>query len=183
MGFSLVYSFYVWQVGFIWSRTYSSIDAQQVLSIALNLKGEYTHFYCPRCHWRSQEGQGGHVAPGPAQKNPRPLNCATCRWGLLELADTCGYPVGMMPSVKSLISETHPRFIGIYLGSVSTAFCVEIIESAPDLLFCSPHLWNPGSATARCYYKWCMEPLLMSIFDLWTHESSYCISLSSYGHS
>ena len=55
---------------------------------------------------------------------------------LLELVDACGYSVAMMLSAKGLVSETHPRFIDIYWGVVSTFFCVEIIKSAPDLLFC-----------------------------------------------
>ena len=32
----------------------------------------------------------------------------------LELADVCGYPVAMMPSMKDTVSEIHSRIIGTY---------------------------------------------------------------------
>ncbi|KAL5710112.1 pyruvate decarboxylase [Ranunculus cassubicifolius] len=56
----------------------------------------------------------------------------------VELADSCGYAVAVMPSAKGLIPETHPRFIGTYWGAVSTAFCAEIVESADAYIFAGP---------------------------------------------
>ncbi|KAL7611585.1 hypothetical protein Lser_V15G06374 [Lactuca serriola] len=56
----------------------------------------------------------------------------------VELADSCGYPVAVMPSAKGIFPEEYPRFIGTYWGVVSTAFCAEILESADAYLFAGP---------------------------------------------
>ncbi|CAH1436523.1 unnamed protein product [Lactuca virosa] len=53
----------------------------------------------------------------------------------VELANSCGYPVAVMPSAKGIFPEEHPRFIGTYWGVVSTPFCAEILESADAYLF------------------------------------------------
>lgn len=56
----------------------------------------------------------------------------------VELADSSGYAVAVMPSAKGLVPEHHPHFIGTYWGAVSTAFCAEIVESADAYLFAGP---------------------------------------------
>ncbi|KAG6535588.1 hypothetical protein ZIOFF_000610 [Zingiber officinale] len=56
----------------------------------------------------------------------------------MELADTCGYPIAVMPSAKGMVLEQHPRFIGTYWGAVSTAFCAEIVESADAYMLVGP---------------------------------------------
>lgn len=56
----------------------------------------------------------------------------------VELADTSGYAVAVMPSAKGLVPEHHPHFIGTYWGAVSTAFCAEIVESADTYIFVGP---------------------------------------------
>ncbi|KAI3441407.1 uncharacterized protein J3R85_002313 [Psidium guajava] len=56
----------------------------------------------------------------------------------VELANACGYALAMMPSAKGLVPEHHPRLIGTYWGTVSTAFCAEIVESADAYLFAGP---------------------------------------------
>ncbi|KAH0638893.1 hypothetical protein KY290_036196 [Solanum tuberosum] len=56
----------------------------------------------------------------------------------VELADSCGYAVAVMPAAKGLVPEHHPHFLGTYWGAVSTAFCAEIVESADAYLFAGP---------------------------------------------
>ncbi|XP_078447633.1 pyruvate decarboxylase 1-like [Wolffia australiana] len=56
----------------------------------------------------------------------------------VDLADSCGYAVAVMPSAKGMFPEHHLRFIGTYWGAVSTAFCAEIVESADAYLFAGP---------------------------------------------
>ncbi|KAL6987856.1 Pyruvate decarboxylase 3 [Sarracenia purpurea var. burkii] len=56
----------------------------------------------------------------------------------VELANTSGYALAVMPSAKGLVSEHHPHFIGTYWGMISTAFCAEIVESADAYLFAGP---------------------------------------------
>lgn len=55
-----------------------------------------------------------------------------------KLADHCGYGVACMPNAKSFFSETHPQFIGIYWGSVSSPGCREVVESCDAYLFAGP---------------------------------------------
>ncbi|BFG36450.1 hypothetical protein CerSpe_227240 [Prunus speciosa] len=45
-----------------------------------------------------------------------------------QAADASGYALAVMPSAKGLVPEHHAHFIGTYWGSVSTAFCSEIVE-------------------------------------------------------
>ncbi|XP_008775407.2 pyruvate decarboxylase 2-like [Phoenix dactylifera] len=66
------------------------------------------------------------------------LRVAKAGKAFVELADACGYAVAAMPSAKGLVPESHPRFIGTYWGSVSTAFCAEMVESADAYLFAGP---------------------------------------------
>lgn len=66
------------------------------------------------------------------------LRVANAQKAFIELADTSGYPVSVMPSAKGLVPEHHPHFIGTYWGSVSTAFCAEIVESADAYVFAGP---------------------------------------------
>uniref|UniRef100_M1DGY1 pyruvate decarboxylase n=1 Tax=Solanum tuberosum TaxID=4113 RepID=M1DGY1_SOLTU len=56
----------------------------------------------------------------------------------VELADSCGYAVAVMPAAKGLVPEHQPHFLGTYWGAVSTAFCAEIVESADAYLFAGP---------------------------------------------
>ncbi|MBA0679018.1 hypothetical protein Goari_010816 [Gossypium aridum] len=66
------------------------------------------------------------------------LRVAKACEAFVELADACGYPIGVMPSAKGLVPEHHSRFIGTYWGAVSTSFCAEIVESADAYLFVGP---------------------------------------------
>ncbi|KAL3820357.1 hypothetical protein ACJIZ3_006262 [Penstemon smallii] len=66
------------------------------------------------------------------------LRVPEAKEAFLELANTCGYPVAIMPSAKGLVPEHHPNFIGTYWGAVSTDFCGEIVESADAYMFVGP---------------------------------------------
>ncbi|XP_009594220.1 pyruvate decarboxylase 2 isoform X1 [Nicotiana tomentosiformis] len=56
----------------------------------------------------------------------------------VELADSSGYAMAVMPSAKGLVAEQHPHFIGTYWGAVGTSYCAEIVESADAYLFAGP---------------------------------------------
>jgi pyruvate decarboxylase len=66
------------------------------------------------------------------------LRAAKACKAFVELADSCGYALAVMPSAKGLVPEHHPHFIGTYWGAVSTAFCAEIVESADAYIFAGP---------------------------------------------
>lgn len=66
------------------------------------------------------------------------LRVARAQQAFIELADTCGYPIAVMPSGKGLVPEHHPHFIGTYWGAVSTSYCGEIVESADAYVFVGP---------------------------------------------
>ncbi|KAL6003324.1 Pyruvate decarboxylase 3 [Asimina triloba] len=66
------------------------------------------------------------------------LRVAKAKEAFQELADVTGYAIAVMPSAKGLVPEHHPHFIGTYWGSVSTAFCSEIVESADAYLIAGP---------------------------------------------
>ncbi len=55
-----------------------------------------------------------------------------------KLADRSDYGVACMPSAKSFFPETHPNYIGIYWGSVSSPGCREVVESCDAYLFAGP---------------------------------------------
>lgn len=66
------------------------------------------------------------------------LRVAKAQKAFTNLADTCEYPLAVMPSAKGLVSEQHKNFIGTYWGAVSTNFCGEIVESADAYMFVGP---------------------------------------------
>lgn len=58
----------------------------------------------------------------------------------LKFGETSGYAVAMMANAKSFFPESHPNFIGIYWGTVSSAGVGAIVESADVYLFAGPVL-------------------------------------------
>ncbi|EPS58298.1 pyruvate decarboxylase, partial [Genlisea aurea] len=66
------------------------------------------------------------------------LRVAKAGEALLDLANSSGYAIAVMPSAKGQVPEDHPHFIGTYWGAVSTGFCAEIVESADAYLFIGP---------------------------------------------
>ncbi|CAL5351526.1 unnamed protein product [Camellia sinensis] len=81
------------------------------------------------------------------------LRVAKASNAFVELANSCGYPVAVMPSAKGLVPENHPYFIRTYWGAVSTAFCAEIVESADAYLFAGP-IFNDYSSVGCGDWKW-----------------------------
>jgi pyruvate decarboxylase len=55
-----------------------------------------------------------------------------------DLAEAIGCGVVVMPSAKSFFPEEHAQFIGIYLGSVSSPGCAEVVDSADAVLVAGP---------------------------------------------
>ncbi|XP_021891024.1 pyruvate decarboxylase 1-like isoform X2 [Carica papaya] len=66
------------------------------------------------------------------------LRAAKACDAFMELADSCGYALAVMPSAKSLIPEHHPRFIGTYWGNASSPFCNETVSIADASIFAGP---------------------------------------------
>ncbi|KAK7328116.1 hypothetical protein VNO77_22212 [Canavalia gladiata] len=56
----------------------------------------------------------------------------------MDLVDSSGYAVAILPSAKGMVPEHHPNFIGTYWGAASTPFCAEIVDSADAYLFAGP---------------------------------------------
>jgi pyruvate decarboxylase len=55
-----------------------------------------------------------------------------------NLAEAIGCGVAVMPSAKGLFPENHEQFIGVYLGSVGSPGCGEVVESAHAILAAGP---------------------------------------------
>ncbi|CAN4084144.1 unnamed protein product [Withania somnifera] len=66
------------------------------------------------------------------------VRVAKAQKAFVELAESCCYPMAVMPSGKGLVPEHHPSFIGTYWGAVSSSFCGEIVESADAYVFVGP---------------------------------------------
>ncbi|PJD92511.1 MAG: pyruvate decarboxylase [Legionella sp.] len=56
-----------------------------------------------------------------------------------QLSQASGYALAAMPDAKSFVSETHPNYIGIYWGPVSSPGCAAIVESSDLYLFVGPN--------------------------------------------
>ncbi|TCK30677.1 indolepyruvate decarboxylase [Ancylobacter aquaticus] len=72
------------------------------------------------------------------------LRAAKAERAALALAEALGCPVAVMPAAKSFFSETHPQFVGIYWGEVSSPGTREIVDWADGLL-CVGTLFNDYS--------------------------------------
>ncbi|XP_023518080.1 pyruvate decarboxylase 1-like [Cucurbita pepo subsp. pepo] len=81
------------------------------------------------------------------------LRPAKAQDAFLELADTCGYAVAVMPSAKGLVSEDHAHFIGTYWGTISTAFCGETVEIADASIFVGASLDELETVAFTLTYK------------------------------
>lgn len=51
-----------------------------------------------------------------------------------ELAIKSGYALAAMPDAKGFVSESHPNYMGIYWGQVSSPGCAEVIDSSDAYL-------------------------------------------------
>jgi len=77
------------------------------------------------------------------------------RWGLrkslLRLIERSGYPVAAMPLGKSVISELHPQYLGIYEGAVGREKVRKAVENSDCLLILGEYLTdlNLGVFTAQ----------------------------------
>ena len=70
---------------------------------------------------------------------------------LRELADTTGFPVAVTPLAKSVISENHPGYIGVYEGAMGREEVTNLVESSDALLMLGTFLTdvNLGICTAQ----------------------------------
>ena len=55
-----------------------------------------------------------------------------------EFVERLGAGVALMPDAKSLFSEHHNQYIGRYWPSVSTPYCMEVVESSDLLVMVGP---------------------------------------------
>ncbi|MFC4535258.1 alpha-keto acid decarboxylase family protein [Sphaerisporangium dianthi] len=55
-----------------------------------------------------------------------------------ELAEALGCGVAVMPDAKGFFPETHPQYVGIYWGGVSTPGCEPIVDWADLILAAGP---------------------------------------------
>jgi len=55
-----------------------------------------------------------------------------------DLAEAVGCAVAVMPGAKGFFPEEHGQFIGVYLGSVSSPGCSEVLESADAVVAVGP---------------------------------------------
>jgi pyruvate decarboxylase len=55
-----------------------------------------------------------------------------------ELAEALGCAVAVMPNAKGFFPETHPQFIGVYWGGVSSPGCEPIVDWADLMLAAGP---------------------------------------------
>ena len=55
-----------------------------------------------------------------------------------NFVERLGAGVAMMPDAKSLFSEHHPQYIGRYWPSVSTPYCIEVVESSDLFIMAGP---------------------------------------------
>ncbi len=62
-----------------------------------------------------------------------------------EFVEASGYAAAVMPNAKGFFPETHPNFIGIYWGPVSSPGTESIVESADVYLFAGPVLSDYAS--------------------------------------
>ena len=65
--------------------------------------------------------------------------------GFRKFVEASGYAVAMMPNAKGFFPETHPNFMGIFWGPVSSPGTVSIVESADVYLFAGPVLSDYAS--------------------------------------
>ncbi len=78
---------------------------------------------------------------------------------LLRLAESTGMPIATTILGKSVISEAHPLFAGVYEGAMGRAEVTELVESADCLLMLGCFLTdiNLGIFTAKLDPSRCID--------------------------
>ena len=78
---------------------------------------------------------------------------------LLSLAESTGMPIATTILGKSVISEAHPLFAGVYEGAMGRAEVTELVESADCLLMLGCFLTdiNLGIFTAKLDPSRCID--------------------------
>ncbi|KAM0897237.1 hypothetical protein ACQ4PT_022685 [Festuca glaucescens] len=99
--------------------------------------------------WR-QTVQFLNKAVKPVLVGSPKFRVAKAQKAFIDLVNASGYAYATMPSAKGLVPETHPHFVGTYWGTVSTAFCAEIVESADAYIFAGP-IFNDYSSVGYSF--------------------------------
>ncbi len=86
-----------------------------------------------------------NVAVKPVAVGGAKLRMAGALEAFRKFVEASGYAVAMMPNAKGFFPETHPNFIGIYWGPVSSLGTESIVESADVYLFTGPVLSDVAS--------------------------------------
>jgi indolepyruvate decarboxylase len=101
---------------------------------------------------------------------------------LLHLAESTGMPIATTLLGKSVVSEAHPLFIGVYEGAMGRAEVTETVESADCLLMlgCFMTDINLGIFTANLDPSKCIDA---TSEDLRIHHHHYCeVRLDDFIH-
>jgi pyruvate decarboxylase len=58
--------------------------------------------------------------------------------GFMKLAEALGCGLAVLPDAKGLITESHPQFMGVYWGGISSPQVSDIVESSDLMIFVGP---------------------------------------------
>jgi len=86
-----------------------------------------------------------NAAVKPVAVGGAKLRMAGALEGFRKFVEASGYAVAMMPNAKGFFPETHPNFMGIFWGPVSSPGTASIVESADVYLFAGPVLSDYAS--------------------------------------
>ncbi len=86
-----------------------------------------------------------NAAVKPVAVGGAKLRMAGALEGFRQFVEASGYAVAMMPNAKGFFPETHPNFMGIFWGPVSSPGTASIVESADVYLFAGPVLSDYAS--------------------------------------
>jgi TPP-dependent 2-oxoacid decarboxylase len=86
-----------------------------------------------------------NAAVKPVAVGGAKLRMAGALEGFRKFVQASGYAVAMMPNAKGFFPETHPNFMGIYWGPVSSPGAASMVESADVYLFAGPVLSDYAS--------------------------------------
>lgn len=76
-----------------------------------------------------------------------------CRAEVAQLVDATNFPVFVTPMGKSAVNESHPRFGGVYVGSLSEPAVKEAVESADLVLSVGALLSDFNTGSFSYLYK------------------------------
>jgi len=99
---------------------------------------------------------------------------------ITALSAASGAATAIMPDAKGLFPETHPNYVGLWWGQVSSANCAAVVDSADVQLFLGPRFNDYNTVGYTSLLKW-NNMVIVGMDRVYTPKAEYgCVYMAEF---